>query len=40
MLRGYRWVNYTHGVTRTAEGWKVNKVLVGYVVEEFNSLKP
>ena len=39
-LRGYRWVNYTYGVTRTVDGWKVNKVLVGYLVEEFNSLKP
>ena len=38
-LRGYRWVNYEFGVTRTDEGWKVNKVLVEYLVQEFNSLK-
>ena len=38
-LRGYRWVNYEFGVTRTDIGWKVNKVLVGYLVQEFNSLK-
>lgn len=39
-LRGYRWINYELGVTRTDDGWKVNKVLVHYLVQEFDSLKP
>lgn len=38
MLRLHRWVNYEFGVTRTDGGWKVNKVLVDYLVEEFSSL--
>ena len=38
-LRGYRWINYEFGVTRTNKGWKVNKVLVDYLVQEFNSLE-
>ena len=37
-LRGYRWVNYEFGVIRTAAGWKVNKVNVEYLVQEFDSL--
>lgn len=39
-LRGYRWINYEFGLIRTDNGWKVNKILVDYLVEEFNSLKP
>ena len=38
-LRMYRWVNYEFGVTRTNNGWKVNKVLVDYLVQEANSLE-
>ena len=38
-LRGYRWINYVFGVTRTDNGWKVNKVQVEYLVQEFNSLE-
>lgn len=38
-LRGYRWINYELGVVRRDSGWKVNKVLVTYLVEEFDSLK-
>lgn len=38
-LRGYRWINYEFGVTRTDAGWKVNKVNVEYLVQEFDSLK-
>lgn len=38
-LRMHRWVNYEHGATRTDNGWKVNKVLVDYLVEEATSLK-
>lgn len=38
-LRAYRWINYEFGATRTKDGWKVNKVLVEYLVEEFNSLQ-
>ena len=38
-LRMYRWVNYEFGLTRTDNGWKVNKVLVDYLVQEANSLK-
>lgn len=38
-LRGYRWINYEIGLTRTDKGWKVNKVLVNYLVQEFNSLE-
>ena len=38
-LRMYRWVNYEFGLTRTNNGWKVNKVLVDYLVQEANSLK-
>ena len=38
-LRMYRWVNYEFGVTRTDNGWKVNKVLVDYLVQEANSLE-
>lgn len=37
-LRGYRWVNYEFGVKRTDAGWKVNKVNVKYLVQEFDSL--
>lgn len=37
-LRLHRWVNYEIGVTRTDGGWKVNKVLVDYLVEEISSL--
>ena len=35
----YRWINYEFGLTRTNNGWKVNKVLVDYLVQEANSLK-
>ena len=38
-LRMYRWVNYELGATRTDNGWKVNKVLVDYLVQEANSLE-
>ena len=38
-LRGYSWINYEFGMTRTDKGWKVNKVLVDYLVQEFNSLE-
>ena len=38
-LRGYRWVSYEFGVNRTEEGWKVDKVLVTYHVQEWDSLK-
>lgn len=37
-LRGNRWVNYEYGVARTDKGWKVNKVIVDYRVQEFTSL--
>lgn len=37
-LRGYRWVNYEFGVTRTDAGWKVNKVNVEYLVQDWTSL--
>ena len=40
MLRGSRWVNYEFGVTRTDAGWKVNKVNVEYLVQEFESFPP
>lgn len=40
MLRGSRWVTYEFGVTRSGKSWKVNKVLVTYHVEEWDSLKP
>lgn len=40
MLRGSRWVTYEFGVTKSGDSWKVNKVLVGYIVEEWDSLKP
>ena len=39
-LRGYRWVNYEFGLTRKNKSWKVNKILVEYQVEQFDSLKP
>ena len=38
-LRMYRWVNYEFGLTRTDNGWKVNKVLVDYPAQEVTSLK-
>lgn len=38
-LRGYRWVSYEFGLKRTNEGWKVNKVLVDYHVQEWDSLE-
>ena len=38
-LRGYRWINYEFGLRRADNGWKVNKVLVDYLVQEFNSLE-
>lgn len=37
-LRGYRWVNYEFGVTRTDAGWKVNKVNVEYLAQDWTSL--
>ncbi|WP_170333832.1 nuclear transport factor 2 family protein [Ruegeria arenilitoris] len=37
-LRGYRWVDYEIGVHRTVDGWKVHKVNVTYLVQEFDSL--
>lgn len=39
-LRGYRWVDYEIGVHRTEKGWKVHKVNVTYLAQEWNSLKP
>jgi len=38
-LRMYRWINYEFGVTRTDSGWKANKILVDYLVQEVNSLE-
>ncbi len=38
-LRGYRWVSYEFGLNRTGEGWKVNKVLVDYHMQEWDSLE-
>ena len=38
-LRGYRWVSYEVGLTRNEDGWKVNKILVDYKAQEFNSLE-
>lgn len=38
-LCGYRWVSYEIGLTRKNNGWKVNKVLVEYKIQEFDSLK-
>ena len=38
-LRGYRWVSYEFGVNRTSEGWEVDKVLVTYHVQEWDSLE-
>jgi len=38
-LRMHRWINYEFGVTRTNNGWKVNKVLVFYLVEEASKVK-
>jgi hypothetical protein len=37
-LRGYRWIDYEFGVTRTDEGWKANKVNVKYLVQDWTSL--
>nr|WP_254436040.1 nuclear transport factor 2 family protein [Ruegeria arenilitoris] len=37
-LRGYRWLDYEIGVHRTDAGWKVHKVNVTYLVQEFDSL--
>lgn len=39
-LRMYRWINYDFGVVRTGKGWKVNKVVVHYLIQEADSLKP
>lgn len=39
-LRGYRWVDYEFGVHRTENGWKVHKVNVTYLAQEWDSLKP
>lgn len=39
-LRGYRWVDYEIGVHRTENGWKVHKVNVTYLAQEWDSLKP
>lgn len=39
-LRGYRWVDYEIGVHRTEDGWKVHKVNVTYLAQEWDSLKP
>ena len=38
-LRGYRWVSYEFGLTRKDNSWKVNKVLVEYKIQEFDSLE-
>ena len=38
-LRMHRWINYEIGATRTDNGWKVNKVLVEYLVEEASSIE-
>lgn len=38
-LRMHRWINYEFGVTRIGNEWKVNKVLVFYLVEEASSIK-
>ena len=38
-MRMHRWINYEIGVTRTEIGWKVNGVLVDYLVEEAASLQ-
>lgn len=38
-LRGYRWISYEFGLTKADKGWKVNKVLVDYHVQEFDSLE-
>lgn len=38
-LRLHRWVNYEFGLTKTDNGWKVNKVLVDYLVQEASSLE-
>jgi hypothetical protein len=38
-LRMHRWINYEFGVIRTQNGWKVNKVMVEYLVEEASSLE-
>lgn len=34
-----RWVEYEFGAIKTDAGWKVNKVLVKYLVEEAKSIK-
>lgn len=34
-----RWVKYEFGVTKTNNNWKVNKVMVEYLVEEAKSIK-
>ena len=38
-LRMHRWISYEIGTTRTDNGWKVNKVMVEYLVEEVASLE-
>ena len=32
------WVSYEHGMVRTAEGWKVNRILSDYVATRTASL--
>lgn len=39
MLRGSRWVTYEFGLIRSGNSWKVNKVFVDYIVEEWDSFK-
>lgn len=40
ILRGSRWVTYEFGLIRSGSSWKINKVLVTYHVEEWDSFKP
>ncbi|WP_305985700.1 nuclear transport factor 2 family protein [Roseibium sp. MMSF_3544] len=37
-LKTFRWIDYEYGFTRTEDGWKVNKLLVDYIVDEAVSL--
>ncbi|MEM9422333.1 MAG: hypothetical protein AAF986_07510 [Pseudomonadota bacterium] len=39
-LKTFRWIDYEFGFTRTEDGWKVNRLLVDYIVNEAFSLEP
>lgn len=39
-LRIERWNSYEYGVERTGAGWKINKILITYNADTFQSLPP